>query len=591
MLFTLPKQVPINSAGQPLALAKAYFYRAGTTTPQNVYTTADLSVAHAHPVVADAAGVFPAIYFNTGASYDYRVQVKTSADVLIYDEDDIPKAGLTQTELTSIGILSTGIKYDITTAEISTSVVPSNYKIPTPLYIGSSNIIRFDGDPTGVASSSDAIMEAVDILPSTGGVVKAPPGVYLLGTQVLVNTKTNVILDFRGSKLIAKNGLNDTLINLLSCTACTVLPGYIDGNAAGQTLSSFGVSLNGGNYNKTLGGRITNCKTYGAYTIGCNYGEIGGGIILDNNQQSGLGADVGSSDVVGFKFSSATLFNNGLLGSGATSGAQIEGNDSFGFYYKEAEIGGLVTFGNRGSGITLQNVRGYTLNKIHAFNNYVQGITIASCLDGSGGEFSLDNNDLAGTTGYQNGLAIDDAAVSPASQRNSFVGISSRNHAGFAVIERGSANNNTFLNVTSSSDGGVFSLSGANSIGVNGGIVTGSLLCKSGGVGYTTGAGGTVTQATSKSTGVTLNKPTGTITLNNAALAADTTVTFTLTNSSIVSTDVINMNVISGGTPGAYLLNARAANGSAVIEVRNITGGSLSEAIVILFVVVKGSVS
>lgn len=105
--------------------------------------------------------------------------------------------------------------------------------------------------------------------------------------------------------------------------------------------------------------------------------------------------------------------------------------------------------------------------------------------------------------------------------------------------------------------------------------------------GYATGAGGTVTQATNKATGVTLSKSTGQITLNNAALAADTTVSFTLTNTVIEAGDILIMNHISAGTAGSYLLNAQSAAGTASINIRNITAGSLSEAIVIAFAVIK----
>ena len=109
--------------------------------------------------------------------------------------------------------------------------------------------------------------------------------------------------------------------------------------------------------------------------------------------------------------------------------------------------------------------------------------------------------------------------------------------------------------------------------------------------GYVAGEGGTVTQATSKSTGVTLSKKCGQITMNAAALAADTTVTFTLTNTEVVATDIIILNHVSGGTAGSYLLNAQAGSGSASINVRNITGGALSEAIVIGFAIIKAVVS
>jgi hypothetical protein len=123
----------------------------------------------------------------------------------------------------------------------------------------------------------------------------------------------------------------------------------------------------------------------------------------------------------------------------------------------------------------------------------------------------------------------------------------------------------------------------------NAGAVAGGNLgynATTGAFGYINGTG-TVTQATNKATGVTLNSPSGQITLNGTALAADTTVSFTLTNSSITANDVLILNHLSAGTAGSYLLNAQAAAGSASINVRNITSGSLSEAIVIGFAVIK----
>jgi hypothetical protein len=109
--------------------------------------------------------------------------------------------------------------------------------------------------------------------------------------------------------------------------------------------------------------------------------------------------------------------------------------------------------------------------------------------------------------------------------------------------------------------------------------------------GYDTGAGGTVTQLTNKSTGVTLNRPTGQITMSNALLAASTTVSFTLTNSVIAAGDIVLVQNQATGTLGAYNIQARSAAGSATIAVRNITAGSLSEAIVISFAVVRAVTS
>jgi hypothetical protein len=110
-----------------------------------------------------------------------------------------------------------------------------------------------------------------------------------------------------------------------------------------------------------------------------------------------------------------------------------------------------------------------------------------------------------------------------------------------------------------------------------------------GGIGYGTGAGGTVTQASSKSTGVTLDKVSGQITMNNASLAAAAEVSFTFTNSTIAATDVVVTAISSGATAGAYNTHVDAiAAGSCRISITNFSSGPLSEAIVLNFVVIKG---
>ena len=119
---------------------------------------------------------------------------------------------------------------------------------------------------------------------------------------------------------------------------------------------------------------------------------------------------------------------------------------------------------------------------------------------------------------------------------------------------------------------------------------TSSITSNGGGVGYSLGAGGKVTQATSKSTGVTLNKLSGQITLAADALDPSTTASFLFTNSQIGASDLLVLNHVSGGTMGAYNLNAHgAAPGAIRIDVTNISAASLAEPIVIGFAIVKGA--
>ena len=118
-------------------------------------------------------------------------------------------------------------------------------------------------------------------------------------------------------------------------------------------------------------------------------------------------------------------------------------------------------------------------------------------------------------------------------------------------------------------------------------IIGSNFVLSGGELGYTAEASGTVTQSTSKSTGVTLNKSAGQITMNNAELANATNVTFTLTNSSISAKDVVVLSVSSNATAGAYnCWISGKSTGSCTITLRNLSGGALSEAVVINFAVI-----
>ena len=109
-------------------------------------------------------------------------------------------------------------------------------------------------------------------------------------------------------------------------------------------------------------------------------------------------------------------------------------------------------------------------------------------------------------------------------------------------------------------------------------------------IGYSAAAQGSVTQLTSKSTAVTLNKSAGQITMNNAALAGNTAASFTLNNSLISANDTIIVcisSITTGSTAGAYTSYvSNMTTGSASITLRNLSGTSYSEAIVINFSII-----
>jgi hypothetical protein len=114
---------------------------------------------------------------------------------------------------------------------------------------------------------------------------------------------------------------------------------------------------------------------------------------------------------------------------------------------------------------------------------------------------------------------------------------------------------------------------------------SGSVLVGGAGkIGYTIGSGGLVTQATSRTTGVTLNKTNGNIILVSAA-GSTTWQSFTVTNSTVIFTDVVHVCQQSG--TNLYEIHVtNVSNGSFRISFKT-TGGTTTESPVFNFVVIS----
>ena len=81
-----PKIQFFDNNGDPLGGGKLYSYAAGTTTPQDTYTTNTLGVANANPVILDSAGR-ATVFLNQSLSYKF--ELRTSAEVVIWTQDGI----------------------------------------------------------------------------------------------------------------------------------------------------------------------------------------------------------------------------------------------------------------------------------------------------------------------------------------------------------------------------------------------------------------------------------------------------------------------------------------------------------------------
>lgn len=113
----------------------------------------------------------------------------------------------------------------------------------------------------------------------------------------------------------------------------------------------------------------------------------------------------------------------------------------------------------------------------------------------------------------------------------------------------------------------------------------------SGGIGYTTGAGASVTQLTNRTTAVVCNGLCGTITTNSTSLAAEAAAAFTVTNNAVSAGDVVVVAQQSGAVGVMTdVVVTLVANGSFKLAVMNgnASGGTAETgAILINFAVIK----
>lgn len=110
-----------------------------------------------------------------------------------------------------------------------------------------------------------------------------------------------------------------------------------------------------------------------------------------------------------------------------------------------------------------------------------------------------------------------------------------------------------------------------------------------GGIGYDTGAGGTVTQITSRTTSVTINKLCGQIITATNSLANGANASFTVNNSTVAATDTIVLNMNGSSAIPYFIIQVSA--GSFIISYTNNGGLATTTAYTFNFSVVKAVTS
>lgn len=360
-----------------------------------------------------------------------------------------------------------------------------------------------------------------------------------------------------------------------------------------------------GGYAATSGVGVWQASTYtGALSVsGNNIGATVNGVKLDASPSNSIvsknhfGGITGSSVLVAANVTDFSILGNFLgqtsaLGTVAT-GVTVTAGTSARYRitdnnFNGTTVAGVVDGGTGSSKIVVNGAGNITISNSASFR----------MKDGNhGGSDILLTSGAAGGGFFDMGSFANTFYVRDSSQNGAFsvFGPSDAANPYFQV------NNNTASTLAASTSkfNGTLDatlLSSASVILAGGLAATKTILGGTGivsisptsGIGYATGAGGTVTQATSRTTAVTLNTVSGAITLVSAA-GSTSFQTFSVNNSAVAATDTVNVTQKSGTDKYAAWVTRTAAG---VFDITFATlSGTTTEQPVFNFTVMKGVTS
>lgn len=177
-----------DNNGVPLAGGLIYTYLAGTTTPAVTYTSSTGVIAHANPIVLDAAGRIATgeIWLTSGV--DYKFVVKTSALVQLGSYDNIPSindfasayVAFANTANVALGDALVGFRQSNSAGNLTGSVGRTvHQKLQESI-----SVKDFGAIGNGIADDTVAIRAAFEYVATTGAKCYAPAGTYLLTSLI-----------------------------------------------------------------------------------------------------------------------------------------------------------------------------------------------------------------------------------------------------------------------------------------------------------------------------------------------------------------------------------------------------------------------
>lgn len=338
ILFQNPIVKPLSSNGTFMSGCTATFYLTETTELTDVYADGELTTPLANPLSADASGTFVAVYLNPAITY--RVQIKTSAGVLISDTDPYVPSSVSSLTQSALGALL----YPPIAAEAGVTIVQGWYP---PLYVdrygvntapGSTdmrapiktawNVAKAQGG--GVITFAKGVQYALSSLDPAGPFnlanqnIDGTIGTQSFGAQVYCLGGSNITFDFAGAQLVS------TITGLSSGSAAGILfdncknIALIRPNMTGTQIQvggvvTLGTVASGSGY---VNGTYTNVLMTGGTGQGCCCTIVVSGGVVTSVTPTYPGGSTTSSASNGYQIGDTLSTSNANLG-GSGSGFSV----------------------------------------------------------------------------------------------------------------------------------------------------------------------------------------------------------------------------------------------------------------------------